>query len=486
MAEESFNSILNEICQSKTDHQQQLCQSFHIYTSDKTKQRWDFESQQSSFLDGIKAKLRAVKQALNSTVISVTNNFTTIGATLTKVEGDTARMSVLLEENHSQLHQLRDNKAARVITMLEHRERLDNMDAILIRVSRSIMKTVNLVQEMDSKVSASRPTAADKNRPIEYPLDPGFVSPTRPLPHDGLQPSPVDSVPDPSTTATVDNPDNCDPPVAQSLAPHQLANVNFGPGGLMSQRALSYPSGDQSSSIDHLPPAGPCQVHFKNPTDYRFDDSHPLAVDTSEDHMEPANVGGHIKPPRPSDKECQARNRQTSLFDVARLASLAYHRNHYSIQTINIPFIHTCGYQTILPTAAEDVLLCYQDIQQVHRKVRLGWTNPRTHISGRILEKGLLIFLKLKMLLAKDTVQFYDKLQELSAGYLIPLMTFEVIQLEFNFEGLFVPRLGTECYADCAAALMEVLPRLLPSHDSEVQVAISAVRGKSKNGYDLF
>ncbi len=33
---------------------------------------------------------------------------------------------------------------------------------------------------------------------------------------------------------------------------------------------------------------------------------------------------------------------------------------------------------------------------------------------------------------------------------------------------------------------MEVLPRLLPSHDSEVQVAISAVHGKSKNGYDLF
>ncbi len=341
MAEESFNSILNEIFQSETDHQQQLCQSFRIYTSDKTKQRWDFESQQFSFLDGIEAKLRAVKQALNSTVVSITNNFVTIGATLTKVEGDTARMSVLLEENHSQLHQLRDNKAARVTTMLEHRECLDNMDAILIRISKSIMKTVNLVQEMDSKVSASRPTAADENRPIECPLDPGFVYPTRPLPHDGSQPSPVDSVPDPSTTATADDPDDCDPPATQSLAPHQLANVNFGPGGLMSQQASSYPSGNQSSSIDHLPPAGPCQVHFENPTDYRFDHLHPLAVDTSEDHMEPANMRGHIKPPRPSDKECQARNLQTSLFDVAGLASLAYHGNHYSIQMINIPFIHT-------------------------------------------------------------------------------------------------------------------------------------------------
>jgi hypothetical protein len=34
--------------------------------------------------------------------------------------------------------------------------------------------------------------------------------------------------------------------------------------------------------------------------------------------------------------------------------------------------------------------------------------------------------------------------------------------------------------------MMEVLPRLLPPHDSEVQVTISAVHGKSKNGYDLF
>ncbi len=96
-AEESFDSILNKICQSEADHQQQIHQSFRIYASDKTKQCWNFESQQSSFLDGIEAELRAVKQALNSTVVSVTNNFTTIGATLTKVEVDTTRMSVLLE-----------------------------------------------------------------------------------------------------------------------------------------------------------------------------------------------------------------------------------------------------------------------------------------------------------------------------------------------------------------------------------------------------
>jgi hypothetical protein len=90
------------------------------------------------------------------------------------------------------------------------------------------------------------------------------------------------------------------------------------------------------------------------------------------------------------------------------------------------------------------------------------------------------------MLTAKGTVQFYDKLQELLVEYLIPLMPFDIIRLEFNFEGLFVPGLDTESYADCAAILMEVLPLLLPSHDLKVQVAISAVHGKSKNGYNLY
>ena len=87
------------------------------------------------------------------------------------------------------------------------------------------------------------------------------------------------------------------------------------------------------------------------------------------------------------------------------------------------------------------------------------------------MDKGLAVFPKLKTLTAKDVVNFYDKLQELSAGYFLPLMPFNVICLEFNFEGLIVPGLGTECYPDCAVALMEVLPRLLPTLDSEIETA---------------
>ncbi len=258
----------------------------------------------------------------------------------------------------------------------------------------------------------------------------------------------------------------------------------------MSQRTSSYSSGNRPSPTDRPPPVEPRQARFNNPTDCQFDDTHPSALNTSSNYQDSTTMGGCIKSPRPSNKERQARNRRTSLFDVAGLASADYHGGQWGKQTLDIPFIHLCGYQKISPAAAEDVLLCYRDIQQVHKKVHQGWTNPRTQISGpsveRILEKGILVFPKLTTLTAKDTVHFYDKLQELLAGYLLPLMPFDVIRLDFNFEGLFVPGLGTECYADCAAALMEVLPRLIPTLDSEVQVAISAVRGESKNGYDLF
>ena len=119
-----------------------------------------------------------------------------------------------------------------------------------------------------------------------------------------------------------------------------------------------------------------------------------------------------------------------------------------------------------------------------------GWTNPRTLLLGpsveRILERGLLVFFKLRSLEAQEAVStFYDKLQELSAVYLLPLMPFDALQLEFNFEGLFVPGLGTERYADCASALMEVLPRLLPLTYTEVQAKLSSVCVESKNGYNL-
>jgi hypothetical protein len=104
----------------------------------------------------------------------------------------------------------------------------------------------------------------------------------------------------------------------------------------------------------------------------------------------------------------------------------------------------------------------------------------------RILEKGLTVLPKLRETDAKGTVSFYERFQQVSAAYLIPLMPFDAICLRNNYEGLFPPGLGTDAYAECCAAVLEVLPRLLPSSNTEVDAIVSEVTNASRNGYDLF
>jgi hypothetical protein len=179
-----------------------------------------------------------------------------------------------------------------------------------------------------------------------------------------------------------------------------------------------------------------------------------------------------------------------SLFDIAGLASQQYHGKMDGVTKLSISFIHACGYQSFSIKTPDDVFLCYCNIQQIHKKVCQGWFNPCSHSYGPsvewILERGLFVFPRLDSLMATEAVTFYDKLQELSVVYLIPLMPFNAIRLKFNFKGLFVLGLGTTRYADCSSALMEILPCLLPPANLEVQARISAVRSESKNGYDLF
>ncbi len=115
--------------------------------------------------------------------------------------------------------------------------------------------------------------------------------------------------------------------------------------------------------------------------------------------------------------------------------------------------------------------------------------NPQTLQSGpsvdRILERGLKVLPKLRETEAKDTVTFYEHLQQVLVACLIPLMLFDAICLRNIYEGLFPPGLGTNTYTECCAAVLEILPRLLPTTNTEVMAIVSAVLKASKNGYNL-
>ena len=255
---------------------------------------------------------------------------------------------------------------------------------------------------------------------------------------------------------------------------------------------------DPRSATSELPDRRSATSWYTRPNNVRIDDpadrtrARPQNISTSSviDCDEPLFVGGRITSPRSTDKERQARKLNISRHDVANLACSDYHGGPLGVKELTIQFIHECGYQSFASTeCADDILPCYGHIQLLHRKVRQAWFNPRTLSSGpsvdRILEKGLAVLPKLRDPDAKGTVSFYERLQQVSAAYLIPLMPFDAICLRNNYEGLFPPGLGTDAYAECCAAVLEVLPRLLPTTNTEVAAMISAVSNASRNGYDL-
>ena len=65
------------------------------------------------------------------------------------------------------------------------------------------------------------------------------------------------------------------------------------------------------------------------------------------------------------------------------------------------------------------------------------------------------------------------------------MMPFNSICLANNYKGLFPPGLGTEACAKCSVAVLELLPRLLPSSDLEILATVFAVWNSLRNGYDL-
>ena len=131
----------------------------------------------------------------------------------------------------------------------------------------------------------------------------------------------------------------------------------------------------------------------------------------------------------------------------------------------------------------------YNNIILLHCRVWDAWENRHTQQSGpsvdQILEKGLPVFPRLGAADMEATVNFYDKLQKMSALFLFPLMLFDAINITMGFEGLCPPGLGLPGYAKIASVLMEILPHLLPDRDSQVTSMIMVIRAKSNNEFAL-
>jgi hypothetical protein len=204
----------------------------------------------------------------------------------------------------------------------------------------------------------------------------------------------------------------------------------------------------------------------------------PHSIDTSSTNNPAALLmGGRITSPRATDKERQAPKLHISRHDIAGLATPVYHGGRHGVPELSLSFMHACGYRSFSPEIEDDVLPCYGSIQLLHKKVKMSWTNPRTLQSGplveRILEKGITILPKLRGTTACQT--FYKSLQQVATSYLLPIMPFDTICVDNNYEGLFPPGLGTDAYCECCIAMLEVLPWLIPIGDYEISAKLSSV-----------
>jgi hypothetical protein len=183
-----------------------------------------------------------------------------------------------------------------------------------------------------------------------------------------------------------------------------------------------------------------------------------------------------------------ARTLGASCFDVIQLATKDYHGGMDGVVNLMEEDIRVCGYGQVKATA-EDVVVCYNDIILAHRKVSELWHNGYTHTFGpqvdKILQKFLSVFPRLESTRVDDVVAFYDRLQEVTLGYIIAITSFDTIVLAHKFEWLCPPGLWLVKYPAMCKALMELLLWLITgSLSPQVNATLTLVFYKSNNGYD--
>jgi hypothetical protein len=177
-----------------------------------------------------------------------------------------------------------------------------------------------------------------------------------------------------------------------------------------------------------------------------------------------------------------------SCFNIIRLATKEYHIDMDGVASLTEEDIQACGYSRV-KASMEDLVMCYSNINLVHRKASKLWYNSYAHTLGphvdKILQKSLSLFPRLESSRVENAINFYDRLQEVSMGYIIALTPFNAIVLAHRHKGLCPPGLGLVKYAAMSKALMELLPRLIPDNlFPQISATLAWVHYKSKNGYD--
>ncbi len=214
----------------------------------------------------------------------------------------------------------------------------------------------------------------------------------------------------------------------------------------------------------------------------------PPAVDVDDDFDNAIGrpLGSQIVSPRHWDCRQLTQKAGHSPLDTAALGCQEYHGYGRGYLLLTTGIIFRCGYCN--PMGA-GVITCFDDIILMPQIVLDTWVNPRTMQSGpyidRILDKGLVVLPKLASMDVVAAVEFYDQLQKTLALFLLPLVLFDAVNFHMRFKGLCPPGLGLPRYAEIVGEMMEVIPCLLLTYDSQVMLLVTVVCTESNNAYDL-
>jgi hypothetical protein len=197
----------------------------------------------------------------------------------------------------------------------------------------------------------------------------------------------------------------CVPPSARRQGPHLLQTTL--PGAFQPRRSPGCVGEDNVTEA-----SGRADI---SSTPGQVDPALPTVFPNPEDNSD--IVRGLIISPQHWDKESQAWSLGASRFDATRLACCAYHVGDDGVPTLTEEIIRNCGF-TRIKASADDVVVCYNDIMYVHKKVQELWYNSSFHTLGpqvdRILQKSLSVFPRLASTDTGDVVTFYNRLQEVS------------------------------------------------------------------------
>ena len=171
-----------------------------------------------------------------------------------------------------------------------------------------------------------------------------------------------------------------------------------------------------------------------------------------------------------------------------KLACPEYHIGLDGVPLLTEDILEARGFSQVTGNI-DDMVMCYNDIIFGHAKITELWYNGSSHTSGpqvdKIIQKSLSVFPCLESMKVDYVVNFYDRLQEVGLSYVLALLPFDAIVLSHGFEGLCPPGLGLAKYATMSKAIMELVPRLIPSTLSpQVNVVLASVRFELNNGYE--